>query len=518
MENITVSDFFTGISGYWSQIQNVSFYACLISVMTTFLLIYGRYELRIRRLRMIRDYISAFPRTASDKDGLNPSFEFVRSKYTADIRTSAEAEPINQSEVISQIDRSLKAVRFFGNRGDIRLFIGAIGFMIISYFGFHLTFSNLYCTLEGDTLCNAKILENMLFIGGLANMDFGKLPVSALLFSANVSTVASLTFIGAFCIALRRLVRAVSVFDLTAFAFIRYSSEIVISVLVTVVLYRAFPDPAGAIGQVFSFANKASEPVNSGVSTTWILLALCFGLIPESGTQFALMKISSIMSWIKGTDDRFLSWTKVIPLDVIDGIDYFTRFRLEECGISEVQSLATYNPIMLHIETPFGIYQAIDWIAQAQLCCVVGLDRFLMLRQFNIRTIFDLERALKQDKSDNIETDKALDIFDQIYASFLFASNEALRGIETISKSKFLIEKDGAIIEASANEFCLWARTQIGKSGVETASKSVEHVMTWIGDDLHVRRARRLWNEISTALGPNSLTLLTDDAINKAKE
>ena len=37
--------------------------------------------------------------------------------------------------------------------------------------------------------------------------------------------------------------------------------------------------------------------------------------------------------------------------------------------------------------------------------------------------------------------------------------------------------------------------------------------MDWIGDDLHVRRLRRLWNEISGRLGQLSLELTPDHKI-----
>ncbi len=149
------------------------------------------------------------------------------------------------------------------------------------------------------------------------------------------------------------------------------------------------------------------------------------------------------------------------------------------------------------------------------MCCVVGLDRFLMLRQFNIRTIFDLERALKQQEtSEGGPRRPELDVFDKIYAAILFSPNEAIRGIEGISKATFLIENGDEIVEANSTEFCKWARHQISASPA-AASQAVEHIMTWIGDDLHVRRTRRLWNDICHELGPNSVSLAKDSDILK---
>lgn len=505
-----------------SLVSSATFASAMLATGTFFALIFGRYEIRLRRLRMIRDYVRAFPTTTgpSDQYGINPSFEFVRTKYSADVRTrderfdqdrnSEDPAPISETplSVIEEINETISKTRFFLNRGDLRLAAASIPYIFVVFFGFKLVFTGPFCNFATDGC--AQLYLNFLMVGGLpvASSDAAS---DVLRWTAqNTLTVAAITFTGAYVASLRYMVQALSIFDMSGYTMIRQTAMIIISVFVTVILYRAIPDPS-VLTQAWTKPTVPTE--NSGVSFGWMVLALAFGLLPGSVFQFAVVRTSNVINWVKQTDDRFIKWTRVVPLDVIDGIDYFIRFRLEECGISEVQSLATYNPIMLHIETPYGIYQAIDWIAQAQLCCVVGLDRFLMLRQFNIRTIFDLERALKQNKTLDDTTKAATDRFDRIYAAVLFAPNSMLVGIQKAGEAKFLIpDEDGKVKQVDAADFSIWALNSIGATD-QSASLAIEHLMDWIGDDLHVRRLRRLWNEISVRLGPTSVGLLTDDDI-----
>lgn len=281
-------------------------------------------------------------------------------------------------------------------------------------------------------------------------------------------------------------------------------------------------------------------------------LAPLLGLMPQSATKFLLVKMQSITSWIKMDDDRFSTVTRLTPLDVIDGIDYTTRFRLEECGIYDIQNLATYNPILLHIESPYGIYQTVDWVGQAQLCNVVGLDKFLLLRQMNVRTVFDLERALdyKTKAADGIADVESPDQFDKIYAGIIFAATDAMRTVGKISGTVPFtvdyvapaapvlvpqpapapqpaavpaqplppVDPSATVTEpqpvasqpdiaiAGIDAYCKWA-LKIIVADPATTKRCMEHLMGWIADDLHVRRLRRIWQEMSDDLGPRAIRL-----------
>jgi hypothetical protein len=501
------------IGGHFAQ-----WAALAIALITTFALIFGRYEIRLRRLRLIRDYVKAFPvwDPGEGAESLtNPSFEFVRSKYAADVRGNGEAmgdgeskaAPKSQNAIIEEINNTIARTRFFLNRGDTRLLVASLPYIVVVFTGFCLAFSGSTCPTEAQR-CMQHFAQNLLTVGGVT-FDATIAPEQVRKLSENVMTIAAITFVGAYLSSLRYLIQALAVFDLSGYTVIRQAAMITISVLASAALYRAVPDLGAVLALV---GEETSGPVND-LPTLWILLALAFGLLPGSVLQFVLVKIGTQINWIKQSDDRFIEWTRVVPLDAIDGIDFFTRFRLEECGISDVQSLATYNPIMLHIETPFGIYQTVDWIAQALLCCVVGLDRFLLLRQFNVRTIFDLERALKQNKDGMTQQDRdAIDQFDRIYAAVLLAPTGPMKALQQKSTAKFLIPDGETIQEVDASEFSIWAMKTIS-TNPEAASKAIEHLMDWIGDDLHVRRLRRLWNEISDSLGPTSLELTPDRKI-----
>lgn len=493
--------------GFWAPPPcPFNYYALALAVLTPTLFIYARNEMRQKRLLVIRDFLTSYPTTTKpSQDGtkgnyVNPSVEFVRSKYVQGVvRTPEKQKIFDALPPIQQIDTFIAEAKLFA-WGDLRMLVASIGMMILTYYGADALWQGISARLSDA--CGANC-------GAIGTSGLG----------ADLSLIAGLAFAGAYLAAIRGYLRGLAAFDLSAFTFIRYTVETIVSVVFILALYRAIPDPTLGI-RVVTDAATAGQPLTStlptqlavpvpslpDVSNLWLILAPVLGYLPDSASKFVMLRLQSLIAWVKMDDDRFNSVTRITPLDALDGIDYATRFRLQEAGIYDVQGLATYNPVMLHIESPYGIYQSVDWIAQAQLCHLVGLEKFLVLRELQIRTILDLERAIDFRKKGSTESDSPEE-FDLLLAGVLVAPTQNLRDICRISGLKLLMVDDKGVKTAQdPDEFCRWFRENLGLT-TTNAKTRVEHMMGWIADDLHVRRLRRIWQEISDSLGEQSKRL-----------
>jgi hypothetical protein len=488
------------LAAIFAEPWHMNMHALALAVLTPVLFIYARNEMRQKRLLVIRDFLTSYPATTKpsqekteDSSYLNPSVEFVRSKYVQGLSRRKKRDPNKSKQTpIEEIEEFITDLRLI-DWGDFRLLVSASGMMIVTYYGMDALFEGLSAKLSAS--CSPPCG-----------------PASSTTLSADLHLIAGLAFAGAYLAAIRGYMRGLAAFDLSPITFMRYTVETIVSVVFIVAAYRAIPDPTLGIRIVTETAGNTAPPTSSTstqlpeISSIWLILAPVLGYLPDSASKFVILRLQSLISWVKMDDDRFNKITRITPLDALDGIDYATRFRLQESGIYDVQGLATYNPVMLHIETPYGIYQAVDWIAQAQLCHLVGLEKFLVLLELQIRTIFDLERAIDFRKTGS-EVSDSPEEFDLLLAGVLIAPTQNLRDVCTTGGVNLLMVDQNAIKPASTpDEFCRWFREKLGMTPAEVKAR-VEHMMGWIADDLHVRRLRRIWQEISDSLGERSKRL-----------
>ena len=207
-----------------------------------------------------------------------------------------------------------------------------------------------------------------------------------------------------------------------------------------------------------------------------IAAALIVGFYPTLWIDALVAKFPWL--WLRRVSRESKALQEEYPLDMILGIDPFMKLRLSEFEIEDVQNLATINPIQIFVETPYGLYQVIDWVAQAQLILAVGSARTLRLRQINIRTIFDLEKAL--------DNPCLRDLLERALAGEHRCPpgpNLTLVGSSGMSTQKSrLPEKPGSS--------AYWL-----DYGIE-----VEALVAIIRDDLHVKRLRQIWDVIGRQL------------------
>jgi hypothetical protein len=154
---------------------------------------------------------------------------------------------------------------------------------------------------------------------------------------------------------------------------------------------------------------------------------------------------------------------------------------LGDFEIEDVQNLATINPIQLFVESPYTLYEVIDWVAQAQLILAVGSEKTLQLRRLGIRTIFDIEKAL------NSRT------MSEIVTAILIPQHNTLQKQQTTTGAREIEGndlKDTTVTEMPANP--------LNPGG--TDPNLIRTMIAIINEDLHVQRLRQLWDVISMRL------------------
>ncbi|WP_346361539.1 hypothetical protein [Bosea sp. (in: a-proteobacteria)] len=538
--------------------------AYFLAIVTPVTIIAIRHQVRLSRIKLIDLFAKSFQFGSLDSktvavipaggaqpvvakvepDGeivsANVSFEFVKGKYFADLDLKDGVEP-----TLADVPRFPMMLH-----ADWMLLLCAVPYMVLCWFGVFLLFAPVVEIMHvgKPSLVGAWLWPSLLAVGGLSGSDLS----DARLFQAwhvNVLTVACIAFAGAYFYTLRLLLRAVAVFDLSPVTFLRAFAHVLLAMLLAVVIYRVVPsgeavwrgaqDIVRGVGIERSAQQKPAETAPSGVrvesapqtdaslpaslpagscpqeslcssgsplkgvGTLWLIVAFALGFIPDAAIQYVLNKSGLAF---KSRYNELDAHTKQIPPTILDGVDHFIAFRLEEANIFDVQNLAASNPIMLHIESPYGIYTTIDWVAQAQLCTVVGPDRFLLLKTLNIRTIFDLERAVEPAAPAAPSAPAPADPANPAGAN---APAPAVREPSPQVDANLVVMIGRILLRDTDRDSRLRTSFRLGEHPVDfptalndrqafiDTTKALVAVML---DDLHVHRLRQIWKHIARQL------------------
>jgi hypothetical protein len=290
-----------------------------------------------------------------------PSFEVARIKYELSPRIARQDGEAGDQADHRAADANARVAAGMATRGSLASFILPAA---------------IYSAISGLGFVSALILA--------ADHEFWETPnfilsgmhdVTADLTAADLTTYqwnsgAAITagFLGAYLFTLQYLVGRVRNYELSPTSFLVASVNLIEGCFVV------------SIARHVAFA--AAPSASFGV------LAFLLGYFPTFGITWLVerMNVRNLKRAAPEVYDRRF----VLPTDIIDGIDMLIKFRLMEASVHDVQNLATANPVLLYVETPFSLITILDWIAQAQLIIAFGETVAVDLRGIGVRTIFDI--------------------------------------------------------------------------------------------------------------------------------
>jgi hypothetical protein len=373
----------------------------------------GRSNVKRYRQKLFRGLEESYRAAGGDvtKLSLVPSFEIARYKYG----------------VWSEDHPSHNRIHASGIRDTLLYIIPCIIFSGVSLFGFRMAF----ILADQDDFWRHKSF----FLLGLHSAGRNVAE-----YQMGTAGVVAAAFFGAYIWSILYLLKRIANFDLSPLSFLRAATQILLACFVAATL-RHVAHGMTTHGQDEQWFNFAQPGMFLG-------LAFLVGYFPTLGIDTLIDRFQGLQ--LKRVDPDARKMCRTLPMDMIDGMDPSIRFRLAELEIEDVQNLATTNPVLLFMETPYGFFEAIDWVAQAQLIVAVGPEKALPLRNLCIRTVFDLDNACSDPQ------------MQPALAEILFA--------------------------------------QITTQAVDAAS--VKTLCVAINENLYVRRLRQLWNVIYDVLTP----------------
>ena len=229
--------------------------------------------------------------------------------------------------------------------------------------GHYLCISVTYATLVATLGLTVLLFGDEMAFDATGGADPEQFPV------ARSWLMFGMGFLGGYLWGIQYVFRRYADDDLSPGVYHALAIRMMLAGTLAVVIYNAYEGLAG-------------ESVPGG-GQVWPALAFVLGMFPQRGISW----IHDRVPFLSQDDDPSV---RKAPLEMIEGITFHDRVRLEEASIDNCYDLATADFVPLVIDTPYSARELTDWILQAKLC-VYAPGAMLNLRQHGIRTIVDLE-------------------------------------------------------------------------------------------------------------------------------
>jgi hypothetical protein len=213
--------------------------------------------------------------------------------------------------------------------------------------------------------------------------------------------VGTMAFLSAYIWVVYQIMYRINNNDISPFSYYLYSLHILAACLVAGILRHViefFPFPGG-------FRDFAPENFRNFILTGLGILA---GVKPTLWLDTLYHEFSTRLRAALGSGDPpmkidLASIPKFVSLQTICGLESKGNFsvesieRIREIGIDNCEKLATENPLVLWLRTPFGLQTIVDWIAQAQLIILFTPAKIQILREIGINDIFQYYTIINSD-------------------------------------------------------------------------------------------------------------------------